>query len=126
MNIIQQLRQTIQGPQLTWCIARAVKLSTKSFKKEIDLFHSIRYNFGKSFSSSGTFYSTSSSACQHVAIVGSGPAGYYTAQKLLKVLMEKSDISLSYQASFQVIFFMNFPKFCSTHFHFSKEMSLFK
>ncbi|RUS79817.1 hypothetical protein EGW08_012416 [Elysia chlorotica] len=85
MNIIQQLTQTMQMPQITWCIARAARLSSKTFRKDCHLFHSSKYNQRKIFVSKGiSFFSTSSKTCQHVAIVGSGPAGYYTAQKLLK------------------------------------------
>ena len=118
MNVIPQLRQGIHGSSLTWCITKAVKFTSRVGQKDRELFHTSEYKtYGKLHCNRAAFHSTSSCRRQSVAIVGSGPAGFYTAQKLLKVLMYSNSIFFIallvsfFKFFFVVVFFCFFQGF---------------
>ena len=121
MNVIPQLRQGIHGSSLTWCITKAVKFTSRVGQKDRELFHTSEYKtYGKLHCNRAAFHSTSSCRRQSVAIVGSGPAGFYTAQKLLKVLMYSNFIFfIALLVSFFKFFcccccfFLLFSRFCT-------------
>ncbi|GFR74773.1 NADPH:adrenodoxin oxidoreductase, mitochondrial [Elysia marginata] len=78
----------MQSLKLSWCLTKAARLTARAYGREFGVFSPTKQGSVKSLLSAGAALCRgnfqSARHRHHVAIVGSGPAGYYTAQKLLK------------------------------------------